>query len=254
VLKRLERYATPREVAMALAGLQERINAGELRSHLPKNATPEQVNQWRQENGIPESPEKYDLKLKDGTVLSDADKAVVDGYLKAIHGKNANNDVATEGLNWYFEEVGRQRAARLERDAEFARSTEDVLRTEYGADYRANMNLVRGLIDLAPEAVRADLQGARLGSGDPLLSHPETIRWLVNLAREINPPTALVTNTGAGVVTSIEDELKTIEGWMKAAPGSADYKKYWNDPKISGPDGRYSQLLEGLEKARARNL
>jgi hypothetical protein len=30
----------------------------------------------------------------------------------------------------------------------------------------------------------------------------------------------------------VKDRINEIEGWMSARPGSADYKRYWNDPQI----------------------
>lgn len=252
-LKRLERYATPKEVAFALASVQERINAGELRSVLPKDAKPEQLAQYRTENGIPETADKYELKLKDGLVIGEEDKPVINALLATLHPKNVNVEQASAIVDWYYDEVGRQTKARQEQDARVARETEDVLRAEWGGDYTLNRNLIQGLVDLAPAEVRNDLVGARLGNGQPLLSDPNTLRWLIGLAREVNPPTALVPNAGgAGVATAIEDGIKEIEGWMKAPQGSADWKKYWEDPKISGPGGRYYQLLQGKEKMAAK--
>jgi hypothetical protein len=66
-MKRLERYATPKDIADALLSVQERISAGELRSVLPKNATPEQVAQWRRRTASRKHAEKYELKLKTGS-------------------------------------------------------------------------------------------------------------------------------------------------------------------------------------------
>ncbi|CAB4223313.1 hypothetical protein UFOVP1670_19 [uncultured Caudovirales phage] len=253
VLKRLERYATPKEVAFALTSVQERINAGELRSSLPKNATVEQINQWRTENGIPEAPEKYALKLKDGLVIGENDKPIIEAMLKVAHGKNVSNEAASAVVDWYYDEVTRQTQERQAKDVEFARTTEEALRTEWGAEYKLNTNMIKGLVDMAPEGVRELLMGARLGNGDPMLAHPDAMRWLVGMAREINPVTALVPNaTGTGMVTAIEDEIKQIQGWMGAPKGSPDHKKYWEDPKMSGPNGRYYQLLDAKSRMDAK--
>lgn len=216
---------------------------------LPKNATAEQIAQHRIELGVPEAPDKYELKLRDGLKVEEADKPVVDAILKLVHPLNLNSEGASKIVDWYYDEVHRRTEDRQAKDAEIAQTTQDVLRTEFGQEYRLNMNLVQGLVSLAPETARAQIAGARLADGTPLLSDPDTVRWLVGMAREINPPTALVPSaSGAGVATAIADEIGKIEGWMKAPAGSADYKKYWDDPKVSGPGGRYYQLLQGRDK------
>ena len=61
VLARLERYASPEAAMQALIAAQNRIAAGELKPVLGKNATPEQVAEYRAALGIPEAPDKYDL-------------------------------------------------------------------------------------------------------------------------------------------------------------------------------------------------
>jgi hypothetical protein len=48
---------------------------------------------------------------------------------------------------------------------------------------------------------------------------------------------------GAGSAPALDlrpARLREIEGWMSSAPGSADYRKYWNDPKVQQ---EYQQLL-----------
>lgn len=246
IAKRLERYATPKEVADALLSVQQRIGAGELRSVLPKNATPEQVATWRQENGIPEAPDKYELKLKSGQAVPDEDKPIINGLLKTLHGVNANSAVASQAVDWYYEEVTRRTNERVQKDADFAREAEDALRAEWGNEYVLNRNLITGLVDTAPAEVRDLIKGARLGNGDPLLSNPLSLKWLNSLAREINPPTALVPNS-SNPAAAIETEIKQIEGWMAAPKGTPDHKKYWNDAKTQE---RYRALLDGQAKVK----
>ena len=94
--------------------LQNKIAAGEMRSTLPPNATEEQVKAWRSENGIPEAPEKYELKLKDGLVIGEEDKPIIDAFLKSAHGANMTAQQASQAVDWYYEEVERQTAQRAE--------------------------------------------------------------------------------------------------------------------------------------------
>src|ERR1700758_5352632 len=61
--ERLGRYASPADVAKALIAAQNKISSGELKPALGKNASAEEVAQWRKAHGIPEVPDKYDLDL-----------------------------------------------------------------------------------------------------------------------------------------------------------------------------------------------
>ena len=248
-LDRLGRYATPHAALDALLSVQNRISAGELRSALPKEgASPEQLKAWREENGIPEAADKYDIKIKGKDPIPDEDKPMFKAMAERVYGANFSNAQLNAVADWYYDE-SKARIDQLQvRDTQMLQATEDTLRAEWGNEYRLNMNLVNGLIDTMPADVKDLFRTGRLANGDPIMANPIALKALNAWAREINPVTALVPGGGDGVATQIDTELNQIQTWMKAPKGSADWKKYWEDEKISGPGGRYSQLLEGKEK------
>lgn len=242
-LERLGRYSTPAAAFDALFGLQAKIGSGELRSVLPKDATPEQMKQWREENGIPEKPEDYGITFgKDG--LPEQDKPMVDKFLSAMHSKNANKDQATTAINTYYELVAEQTAARHDQDREFAKQSEDHLRAEWGQEYRANINMINGLLATAPAEVQDLIKGGRLANGDPFMSHPHVLQWMNGMARQINPVTTLIPNAGANMASAIDDEIKAIEKLM-----AANSPDYWKDDK---KQSRYRELLAARDKLSAK--
>ena len=249
VLTRLGRYATPHDALNALFSIQSRISSGEFRSVLPKDANDEQIKAWRSENGIPEAPDKYDLKLKDGLVVGEEDKPVIDGFLKNAHAANLTSQQASQAVDWYYEEVERQTAARADMDKQLAQKAQDQLRADWGQEYRTNENLVMGLLDSAPTGVKDLVMHGRLSDGTPIMSHPDTVKWLNQLAREINPVTAIIPNAGGNITGAIEDEIKQYETWMKAPRDSVEGKKYWADVKVQE---RYRALLGAREKAAGK--
>lgn len=248
-LQRVKRYATPADALNAHIALQNKIAAGEMRSALPPNATEDQVKAWRTENGIPEAPEKYELKLKDGLVVGEADKPIIDGFLKSAHGANYTSAQASQAVDWYYDEIERQTAARADQDKQLAAKAQDALRAAWGTDYRTNENMVMGLLDTAPAGVKDQFLHGRLADGTPIMSHPETVMWLRQMAAEINPVTALIPNAGGNVLTAVGDEIKQIEGWMKAPRTSPEGKKYWGDVKVQE---RYRALLDAQQKQGAK--
>lgn len=242
-LKQLERYQSPKDIWNKARALEQRLSSGELRSTLPKDATPEQVTQWRTENGIPEAPDKYDIKFG-GDGLPEADKTVIDGFLQTAHGKNLNNDQAKGVVDWYYQEVARLTEERQAKDVEFGKQAEDALRAEWGSDYRQNINMVSALVATAPADVADLIKGGRLANGDPLMSHPKVLQWLNGMAREINPVTTLIPNAGGNQTSAIEDEIKAIEDRMRT-----DRKGYNEDEKMQA---RYRALLTAREKLSAK--
>jgi len=246
---RLSRYSSPKDVANALASMQAKISAGELRSTLPKNATEDQVKAWRIENGIPDSPDKYDLKLAGGLVVGAEDKPLIDNLLKSLHAVNANSGVASQVVNFYYEQKEAEEANRHQADKEAAAKASDAMHAEWGPEFRPNMNMVENLLSSAPAGVGDLIKFGRLSDGTPIMAHPEAIRWLNTLAREINPVTTLIPNAGANISGAIEDEIKKHEGNMGAPKGSKEYKAYWEDEKAQA---RYRDLLDARERAKKK--
>lgn len=239
--KKLARYSSPKDVANALLSVQNRISSGELRSSLPKNATDDQVKAWRAENGIPEAPDKYELKLADGLVVGKDDQPLIDNLLKSMHKVNAPAGIASEVVNFYYATKEAEEAARQQKDADSARAASDALHAEWGAEFRPNMNMIDGLLDTAPAGVKDLIKFGRLSDGTPIMANPDAIRWLNNMAREINPVTTVVPNAGANVSGAIDDELKKIETKMRT-----DRKGYNADEKMQQ---RYRDLLNAKERA-----
>lgn len=249
IAKRLSRYSSPKDVANALLSVQNRISSGELRSALPKNATEDQIKTWREENGIPDAPDKYQLKLADGLVIGDDDRPLVDNLLKSMHKVNASAGVASEVVNFYYATKEAEEAARHQKDTDAAREASDALHAEWGAEFRPNMNMIEGLLATAPAGVKDLIKFGRLSDGTPIMANADAIRWLNNMAREINPVTTVVPNAGANVSGAIDDEIKKIESNMGAPKGSPAYKAYWDDDKAQA---RYRDLLTARERARKK--
>jgi hypothetical protein len=239
--KRLSRYSSPKDIANALLSVQNRISAGELRSTLPKNATEDQIKVWREENGIPEAPDKYDLKLAEGLKVESDDKPLIDKLMASMHKVNAPAAIASEVVNFYYQYKAEEIEARGAKDKDAARQASDALHAEWGTEFRPNMNMIEGLLDTAPAGVKDLIKFGRLSDGTPIMANPDAIRWLNNMAREINPVTTVVPNAGANISGAIDDEIAKIEKTMRN-----DRKAYNADDKMQA---RYRDLLNARERA-----
>jgi hypothetical protein len=246
-LNRLARYESPSSVIDALMSVQNRISAGELRSVLPKDATPEQVKQYRAENGIPETPEGYQPKLKDGLVIGEEDKPFISEFFKAAHAANLGNGAVGQIIDWYYDTQEAQMQAQAEADKKVAQTSADTLNAEWGTEYRTNMNLIDGILASAPAAFVDLFKHGRLSDQTPIFASVDGMRWLAQLARQINPVAAVVPNASGNIAQAVDDELKQIKAWMSAPDGSPEHKKYWGDEKMQA---RYRELLDAQSRAK----
>lgn len=245
-LEELKRFGSLKALGDAYISAQLKIRSGSLKAALPDKPTDVELAEWRKQNGIPETPEKYELKLKDGLVIGDNDKPIVDGFLKSAHAANMTPAQASEAVQWYHQEQARQTQERHSLDAQQTQETLDALNIEWGRDFRPNMGKVGAVMDrfFTPEE-KAALASARMPDGRAVFNSPGIIRSFVQIAGDMGI-SGVVTGPGAdGQMKAVGDRLAEIEGWMSKPRGSAEGKKYWGDEKVQG---EYRQLLD--QKAR----
>jgi len=243
MLTRAERYGSPEAVFEALVHAQNRISSGELKPSLPaKDATTEQVKEWRAANGVPETAEGYgDLGLQ----LSEAGKATLSKYLPIAHAANLTPDQVRANLQFLSTMTRDQMEGRATKDREAEDAAQNALRSEWGAEYRRNNNIIQNLLDgrMKPEVKQA-FMGARLPDGTPLGSSPDMMRVLLGLALIDNPAGTIVPGAGGDPMKGVEQELAEIRKVM-----STDRKRYNGDEKMQA---RFRELLDAQEKLRGR--
>jgi len=230
-LDRLSRYTSPNAAFDALMSAQQKISSGDFKKveDFPSEGTEKEQAAWRADNGIPESAEKYEFE---------------DETLKNVaFENNLKPEVAQVALDWA---TARQKAADDaidESDAKDTETTEDLLRSEWGNEYRVNMNKIHGLLDGAQEGIKDNLMGARLGDGTMLGSSPDALKFLADLALIQNPTTTLVP-AGGDLHGALTDEMKDLETMMRNKTGP-----YWKGPKSEGHQERYRELINATAKA-----
>lgn len=241
-LKTLERHDSPRSVLDSYNALRQKMDSGELKmaTPFPASGKPEEQAAWRKANGIPEAPGDYTKTFKEGLVIGDADKPFVDDFLTAAHANNAPPEVVNGMLDWYYSQQEKAMQVVEERDAQYLQKSEDALRSEWGGEYRTNINMIKGLVETMPEDVRDLFMNARLGDGTVLLNHPDMARWLALTSRQLNPVHTVVPGAGSNIAGAIDDEIASIEKVMKE-----DRSKY-------NANEQMQSRLRDLYEARAR--
>lgn len=243
--KRLARYSSAEAALDALVAAQNKIASGQVKSPLPENATPEQVNEWRAENGIPTKAEEYEIKLSNGLVLGDDDKPYVDKFLSQALEANMKPEQVNKVLDWYYQNQDAQIAELKVADQAAAQAAAEEMRKEWGSEYKLNFNMINSMLDTAPEGVKDQILGARLADGAPLGSNPAVLRWLATTARELNPTATVVPTQGSNAAATIEAELASITKLM------GDHKsEYWKGPTSERLQTRYRELVSVQEKLK----
>jgi hypothetical protein len=245
VLKQLERFASPGDLLRSYNELQAKLNSGQLKTPLPENPTPEQLATYRKDNGIPEAADKYDLTLKDGLVVGEQDKPIINNLLGIMHQHNLPQGVVSDILAAYYQQEKSYLTTLETQTAENHRQTEDILRKDWGDEYRPEVNRIENLLNTFSPEAQAAIQFGRDDKGMPLLDNPHFLRDMAVQARIINPVSTVVAGGGANQMTSVETELAQIQGMM----GDRE-SKYWKGPEADKLQARCRELLDWKERQK----
>lgn len=245
--RQLERYASPADIWKKARALEQRLSSGELRSTAPKDATPEQLQTWRRENGIPEKPDDYDIKV-DGVEWDEDRKAALARLTAQLHGVNASPTQVKTVAQWAAEEITLRQREQEAQDAAKVKETEDLLRVEWGTEYRRNENLMKSLLDMGPPGLRERVAGGRMADGTPLAADPDYLRWLASMALQVNPQPTL---TGSGDTSGqgVDDRIAAIEKEMRNR-GSDYYKGPLGPSGDTKMAEEYRRLIEWRERQK----
>lgn len=243
MVQRLARYASEEAVIDALLAAQNKISSGGLKSKLPDNPTTEQLNEWRAENGIPDRPEDYSISLPEGTELSPDGEVLIADLAKMAHEANMTPAHLEKTLGFLMQRQAKEQEAAEVRDEQYRQEAEDVLRREWGGDFKLNNNLINGLLEQAPQGVKEQLIEARLPDGSVLGNNPQVLRWLATMARELNPTPTIVPAAGMSALQTVDAELATIQGLM------GDHESaYWKGPQAKTMQARFLELTTAKQK------
>ena len=218
----LGRYSSPKDVGKAFYERNKQIDSGVYKKAIPfpADATDDVKAEWRKENGIPLSAADY--KMPDGLVIGEADKPIIDEFLKSMYDGNVPDGVPQKAIEWYFKTQEAQAANQAASEAEFAKQTTQALKQEWGAEYQANYNIAQSYALETYGEVVGDIM---LGLG------AETVKQLANQARLINPAATIVPHSNnptaaiADEKAELEKRMRNTESWKKDTKGQARYQE-----------------------------
>lgn len=232
----LQRFKAPLDYGNSFREAQQTIRAGNLKAALKDDATEEDVQAYREANGIPLEVDGYFKDLPDGLVVGENDQEIFNDFAGSMHEMNVEAGVIHKVIEWYSGFSEQQQDAQLEADGVDLDEATNSLRESWGADYRANINLVGGLLEstFGSEAKEQLLNG-RFQDGRAFMNDPNILKGLSEIARKLNPVHQLVT-AGNDATSTLNDEISDIEKVMRE-----DRTTYNKDLKMQE---RYRQLLQ----------
>ncbi len=243
-LSQLQRFVKPEDLGKSYFDAQAKITSGELLKPLPEDASEDDVKLYREQQGIPEESKGYLDSLPDGMVIGEEDLPVVEFFANELHAANTPPQFVHAMIAAYDKFMTEEIEARETADGELATEIEDSFRDEWGSDYRVNKNLIeKQMARSFGEGSQDTIMKARLPDGTPLMSCPEFLRGMIELARTVNPAGHLIAADG-DVGQSIDDEIGKIEKLMRT-----DRKAYNADAKMQE---RYRMLLQARIDRNAR--
>jgi hypothetical protein len=252
-IKRLQRFTDPNGIYAMARELESKLGRGGLVKVPGADAKPEEVAEFHKALGVPEKPEGYlkDVKLDNGAVLGDNDKPVAASFAEAMHSVGAPPAAVNAALNWYFKSQEAQAEALDVADDEFRTESERALKEEFGNAYKRYTTSIQSLFASAPGGMDANaegslfarLMGGRMADGRIIGNDPDMVRFLVSLAREVNPA-ATVTESAGATGKGLEDEIREIEKFMRKSR-----REYFKDEHMQA---RYQELLGARAKIQAR--
>lgn len=253
-LERLKRFNDPNALFKSYRALEQKLSTGELKAQLPPDATPEQLTEYRKANGIPETPDGYLKDLPSNIILGEEDKVLYADFAKEMHDANASPKEVHTALGWYHKYAEKLQIADAKARADFRRQAEDTLRADTGKDYHETIERGGEVLAMAPEEIRPLLQNALLpeytkadGTKVPSVAlgdHPDVIKWLSSISRELNPARTLAPAGVGGAAGTVNDEIAAIEKRIQTDRGG-----YFKDAAMQS---RYRDLLAFRDKLKTQ--
>ena len=212
----LQRFNTAQDYGNSFREAQQTIRAGKLSTPLKDDATEDDIKAYRENNNIPLEAAGYMENLPEGVVIGEDDKEIFGDFMGVLHAKNVAPDVAHDVIGWYNTFAEKQQSDEVERDSVQSTEANDQLRTDWGPDYRANMNLVEGLLNGAfGKEAQEQLRSGRYTDGRAFMNDPDVLKGLADIARKVNPVMEMGGGDHHTAQESMNDEIATLEKFMR---------------------------------------
>ena len=227
------RYGDPKSVIKALGDTQKALrDSGRIK--VPgENATDEERAEFRQQMGIPDAPDGYEITVQKPADIEvgEADQAFIDKTISKLHerGDFLSTPDAANLVHEVAYDMIAERDAQLSAAAEMQREqSEQELRTEWGDQYDINMRFVNAAVSAHFGKDWSEIAEIQMADGTRLGDSAVFIRGMMNAGRATTEDMAYLRAASGKSdlnASSIDERIDTIMGWYKAGD-PASMQKY----------------------------
>ena len=146
-----------------------------------------------------------------------------------MHAQNAPQGMINAGLEWYNAFKEETQAAQATLDTEQKTATDDLLREDWGSDYRANHNMMSNLAKREFGEDADAFLAARTADGRLIENIPGIRKALVRWERTVNPNATIVLPGGQVDGKGIEARMKEIESFQGTDKYTEEVQQEWRD-------------------------
>lgn len=248
-LEELGRYKSPTDVIKSLVETKKTLRSRAEPEPMPGDDKPDEQKAWREKHGVPLEATGYTLGEKDALKgkFGDADKPALDNFFEWAHKGGKSQAVVNDFLGWYSEYALASEELLAENDKKDITTSEDLLREEWGPDYRRNLNTAaKAAAELFGDKDTATKYGAgildaRLPNGTKLGSIPSFVQGLLKAALAVYGDGNYV---GDEAVKATQSRKAELEAWA-----ARDYNEY----REKGGQKEYGEIL-AAEERRNNNM
>lgn len=206
--KRLKRFANPENFAKSYRELEKKFSAAQTPQPPAADATPEQIEAYRKQVGVPDTPDGYGLKFAEEFGATDADNGVLQYIANMAHAQHWSPKQTTDAFGLYQSFMKAEREGHAAATVKARAETQVDLGREYGAELRRNLSIADEFLEA--NGLGELLDYADLKTGRRVLHTPALMKAIITLARANADEEALVGGDVGGGGKSMDDEYRDL--------------------------------------------
>lgn len=243
LFKKIDKYNSPKDVALALIEAQQLISSTRALPKLGDNATPEEIAQYRDIAGIPNEAKDYDI----GENIPEEYKGVIDKYLEVAHENNRHPTTVKQNIADYLKIEDAARQALVTQITKAQEETQAQLKQNWGDHYEVNKTAVDNFLTKTFGEESEKVLEAYLPDGTKLRHNASVYSKLLDISKHNLGIDTIIPNNLTQNVVDLGARLKTLNE-MASNSKSA----YWgaNHNQFKAERDQLSTQIENIKKNR----